>query len=108
MVHKTSGCEQYRQLVSKYKWDVDIALAIMRAESGCDPTVDNTGLNEDGTNDVGLMQVNSIHLNDKATRKDPAVNIRLAYSIYSNRATWDTSGWKAWSAYNNGKYLAYL
>lgn len=78
----------------------------MKAESGCNPSADNTGLNYDGSNDKGLMQINSIHvasgLIGDAERLDPVKNIRAAYSIYLG------SGWSAWSAYNNGAYLKHM
>lgn len=101
------GCEQYRPLLDKYDWDSHIAYAIMRAENtACDPTKDNAGLNSDGTNDVGLMQINSIHVTSglitESGRRDPEQNIRAAYSIYLG------SGWNAWSTYKNGSYLKYM
>ncbi len=98
------GCEQYRSLVQKYDWNVDIALAVMQAESSCISDRDNTGLNYDGSNDKGLMQINSIHSNiiSDLDRLDPVENIRAAYEVYRG------SGWKAWSAYNNGSYLKFL
>lgn len=78
----------------------------MRAESGCNTLADNTGLNADGSNDKGLMQINSVHvasglITDQA-RLDPAENIRAAYAIYQG------SGWNAWVAYNNGSYLQFM
>lgn len=78
----------------------------MRAESGCNPSADNTGLNRDGSNDKGLMQVNSIHVRSglisDSERLDPHKNIGAAYKIYLGQ------GWRAWSAYNNGGYKKYL
>ena len=100
----SNECEQYRHLVSQYDWAVTTAMAIMRAESGCSPLADNTGLNRDGSNDKGLFQVNSIHhrLISDHDRLIPEKNIAVAYQIYKG------SGWKAWSAYNNKAYLKYL
>lgn len=101
------GCEAYRSLIGQYDWNVQIAYAIMRAENtGCDPAIDNRGLNSDGSVDYGLFQVNSVHAaevgGNLAALYDPATNIRVAYTIYSG------SGWRAWSTYNNGRYLRYL
>lgn len=99
-----TGCNQYHSLISKYDWDINIAMAIMEAESHCDRNADNTGLNEDGTNDKGLMQINSIHA-DLITDLDrfvPVKNIQAGYEIYRG------GGWGAWSTYNNGSYLDYL
>lgn len=84
----------------------------MRAESQCDPNADNTGLNRDGTNDKGLMQVNSIHVDSglisDAARLDPAQNLRAAYAIYQGAVDNSGDGWSAWSAYNNGSYMQYF
>lgn len=77
-------------------------LAIMRAESGCDPNADNTGLNKDGTVDIGLLQINSIHGYTKAHMLNPHENIKAGYRI------WRTQGYKAWSVYNNGAYAKFL
>lgn len=105
------GCEQYRPLLAQYNWDVTIAIAVMEEESTqdgipCNSNADNTGLNLDGTNDKGLMQVNSIHvasgLIGDAERLNPELNIKAAYSIYLG------SGWRAWSSYNSGAYQKHL
>lgn len=77
-------------------------LAIMRAESGCNPNADNTGLNQDGSNDKGLLQVNSIHGYSDAERLDPARNIEIAFKI------WQSQGYRAWAAFSNGSYLKFL
>ena len=62
------------------------------------------GINTNGTSDGGLMQINSIHT-DLITLKDrfdPTKNVAAAYQIYKG------STWKAWSTYNNGKYLKFI
>lgn len=77
----------------------------MRAESGCRADAYNAS-NSNGSNDAGLMQINSIHVEsgliDSEARFDPAANIDAAYAIYRG------GGWEAWSAYNNGAYQRYL
>ena len=77
-------------------------LAIARSESGCNPKSDNTGLNADGSNDKGLFQINSIHGFSDAERLDPIRNIEIAFKI------WQSQGYGAWSAYNNGSYLKFM
>lgn len=77
-------------------------LAIMRAESRCNPNADNTGLNKDGSVDIGLLQINSIHGYSKAQMINPYENIKAGYRI------WKRQGYKAWSAYNNGAYAKFL
>ena len=74
----------------------------MQAESGCNPTADNSGLNQNGTVDIGLLQINSIHGFSKAELTNPARNIAIAYQI------WQKQGYKAWSAFNNKSYLKFL
>jgi len=78
----------------------------MKAESGCNPNADNSGLNYDGSNDKGLLQINSIHIQSgligDAERLIPELNIKAAYAIYSG------SGWSAWSAFNSGKHLQFM
>ena len=106
------GCEQYRPLFDKYDWDARIAYAIMRAENRtCDPLRDNTGLNEDGTNDVGIMQINSRHVasgfTTEESRRDPVQSIDTAYRLYKDRMRWDADGWNAWSSYLSGEYLKF-
>lgn len=103
---KPSGCEQYRPLLYQYSWNVDVALAIMEAESHCNPLADNTGTNSDGSNDKGLMQINSIHedLISDTDRLDPTKNIATAYTIYQGAKDKFTP----WSSYNNQSYAQYL
>lgn len=92
------GCEQYRSLISQYSWNVNIAMAIMEAESGCRAvTPDNSAINYDGIPDYGLFQLHGIAVTD------PAENIRIAYTVkYVNQ------GWGAWSTYKSGAYLKFL
>ena len=97
-------CEGFRPLVAKYDWNVDIAMAVMKAESGCNSK--NFNYNTDGTNDAGLFQNNSIHdVTDR--RYDPEYNVALAYRIYKDRHSWDISGWRAWTSCWDGKVKCY-
>lgn len=74
------------------------------AESGGNPHA--YGVNTNGTNDAGLMQINSIHVESgligDQERFDPTANVRAAWAIYQR------AGWSAWSSYNNGHYEKYL
>lgn len=96
-----TGCE----LAYNYGWDVSIAIAICRAESGGNANAVNQS-NYDGSNDKGLFQLNSCHvasgLIGDNERFDPAKNVETAYKIYRS------SGWSAWSAFNNGSYRRFL
>lgn len=89
------GCDAYKQILAKYNWNVDVMTAVMRAESGCNPNAINTA-NYDGVADYGLMQLHGQEI------YDPATNISHAYHL------WTVQGYKAWSVFNNGKYLSYL
>lgn len=85
-----------------------MAMAIMQAENtSCDPSIDNAGMNSDGSVDYGLFQVNSIHADmvggNLESLRTPAVNVKIAYSL-----SHDGTNWSAWSTYKNGKYLRYL
>ena len=78
------------------------AVAVAAAESSWTPTA--TNLNDDGTTDYGLWQINSIHtsLLDAHDWRDPAGNARMAHAL------WRESGWSPWVAHDTGRYLAYL
>lgn len=78
-------------------------MAVMQAESSCNPNA--RGVNENGTDDVGLFQINEVHVGhliSSQDRYDPSKNIKAAFAVYRG------SGWKAWSVFNNGRYLSFL
>ena len=76
-------------------------LAIMEAESGCNPEAVNTS-NSDRSTDTGLLQINSVHGVPMEELKNPTKNIAVAWSVYKKQ------GLKAWSVYNNGKYKKFI
>ncbi len=93
--------------VYSYDWNHQIAYAVCMAESGGKATIDNAGLNRDGSTDYGLMQINSIHADmvagDLESLRNPEVNLRVAYSISQGG-----TDWTPWSAYKSGAYLKWL
>lgn len=95
----TGVCAEYYDLVAQYDWDVKTVLAIMKAESGCNPNAVNHNTN--GTVDTGLMQLNSQYWKQTF---DPAENIEEAYRVYTRSGNRFTP----WVVYNTGKYLEYL
>ena len=105
---RVGGCERFQPLLEKYDWDVRTMLAIMRAESGCDPNVTgDTSLTfiQNGRTygySVSLFQVRILPGREHCDSHDPATNIVCAYHV------WRGQGYKAWSVYTNGKYLKYL
>lgn len=93
VTHPT-GCENYQQLVSRYNWNVNVMLQIMRAESGCNPYAvgDTWAINGLYAPSCGLFQVRTLQGRPSCEAlKDPATNIEWAYKIYLGQ------GYGAWS-----------
>lgn len=86
--------ERWRPLVSQYGWDADTALAVIRCESGGDPTIPN----RQGSGALGLFQImprwqylaDLLH-GRRVWFGDPRVNVRTAYELY---VLFD--GWSPW------------
>ena len=78
----------------------DIMIAIAKAESGMNHKAVN--MNRNGSTDIGLFQINSIHGYDETDLLDPMKNIEAARKIYANQ------GFGAWVAYKNGSYKKFL
>ena len=99
VVRFPTGCEYYRNLVKQYAWNVTVALAVMKAESGCNPSALSP------TADRGLMQINQVHRakvgGDLSALFNPTTNIRVAYQVYQG------AGWRAWSVCKNGIVACY-
>lgn len=98
------GCENYRQLVSKYNWNVETFLRIAAAESGCNPyqVGDNYVINGLHAPSCGLFQVRTLQGRPSCEElKDPATNIAWAYRIYQGQ------GLSAWSVCSNGRAHCY-
>lgn len=77
-----------------------IMIAIARAESGMNPKAVNKNTN--GSVDLGLLQINSIHGYDELSLFDAEKNIKAAREIY------DKQGIQAWTSFNNGSYKKFL
>lgn len=104
---------ELRQLVTSAGFtgkDVDIAVAVILAESGGNPRAHNAVPPDDS---YGLFQVNMLGALGPDRRKryglkantdlyDPATNARVAYGIFKG------SGWKAWTTYTRGAYKKYM
>lgn len=98
------GCENYRNLVSQYNWNVDVALNVMRAESGCNPNAVGDGhltYWQDGTKygmSCGMFQVRFLPGRPSCSEMQvPEKNIAYAYALYK------ANGWRPWSVCANGK-----
>ena len=94
------GCENYRQLVSQYEWNVDVALNVMRAESGCNPYAigDNRVIGGIFAPSCGLFQIRTLQGRPSCEQlQNPTTNVEWAIKLYR------ASGWKPWSVCNTGK-----
>lgn len=87
--------ENEKYLCTKFGDQCKIALQIQHLENG-NEKCDRFHVNDNGTIDVGFMQINSIHLKKGYTLADLIdckKNIDIAYEIYKG------SGWGAWTTY---------
>lgn len=99
------GCEAYRSAISQYAWDTQVAMAIMKAESTCNPHAvgDNYVIGGIHAPSCGLFQVRTLPGRPGCEQlKDPSTNVAWAYKLYQG------NGWSPWSVYKTGKYLSYL
>lgn len=95
------------QLICK-KWGVyqcQTAIAVAYGE-GLNHPADGFNINTNNTIDVGIFRINSIHFSKEGCSMAEVItiqgNIDCAYKI------WESSGWNAWVAYNNGSYQRHL
>lgn len=87
-----ANCEQYRGLISQYSWNVEIALAVCRAESGGLASNENpTDNHKVCLGSRGLFQIGCDSTTSYHAMFDPIANVAQAYQIYSRR------GWTPWS-----------
>lgn len=85
-------------------YDCKTALAVFKAESGL--REDAVNINTNGTIDVGIAQINSVHF------KKPGCSLKEIADMYKNvdcaYTIWKASGWSPWVAFNKGSYLSHL
>lgn len=77
-----------------------LMIAVAKAESGLDKMATNR--NKNGSRDIGLMMINSVHGYDDIEMFDVDKNLKAAREIY------DKQGITAWAAFNNGSYKQFL
>lgn len=84
--------------------DYKIAIAIAKSESGLREGAFN--INTNGTIDIGVFQINSVHFTKEfCTLKDVSTmkgNVDCAYELYK------ASGWNPWVAFQNGNFISKL
>lgn len=92
-------------ITQKFGWQAPLAIAVFTAESGL--RKDAVGHNTNGTLDVGIAQINTVHcgkVGDNCIEKlkSPKTNIDVAYQIYKS------SGFYPWVVFQKGTYKNYL
>lgn len=93
-----SPVEQY--ICDKFGTDCKTALAVSWAENGT-RQCDRVNINSNKTLDVGVFQINSVHMKKGFTLSDLAdckKNVDIAFGIFK------VQGWTPWVAYKNGSY----
>lgn len=78
----------------------EVMVAVAKAESNLNPYATNRNTN--GSRDIGLFQINSVHGGNDLELFDVDKNIEAARKVY------DKQGITAWSAVNNGSYMKHL
>lgn len=108
---KLSPNPQVSYLFKKYFPDQEearIMRAISLAESGGKQTAINKG-NKNKSIDSGFFQVNTIHRKKGESKEQFIKRMHdLEENFKAARQVLDKQGLKAWSVYNNGRYLTYL
>lgn len=77
-----------------------VMIAVFKAESGLNPMAVN--INKNGSVDIGVAQINSVHKKDQLELFDVDKNLAVAREIYEKQ------GIMAWYAFQNGSYLKHL
>lgn len=93
--------------ICKYDWDSNIMIAVAKSENGYRMRGNNWKedayhVNNNGTVDVGILMINSIHGHDLSYLLDYTKNIKAGYQV------WLRQGYNAWTDYLNGNYKEYL
>jgi hypothetical protein len=84
--------------------DVQIAVAVARAESDWNPSARNGNTN--GSTDFGLMQINSIHASILAggSWSNPQDNMVMAFKVFQGSG----GRWTPWVTFNTGAFAKFL
>lgn len=90
-VKGNGSCESYRSALSQYSWNVEVAMNVMNAESGCFAGNDNpTDGHVTCMGSRGLFQIGCDSTNNYAGMFDATANIAQAHALYARR------GWQPW------------
>lgn len=84
--------------------DCKIALAIAKSESGLKET--SVNINTNGTIDIGIFQINSVHWSK------PKCHPKFLFDAYKNTdcafEIWKVQGWTPWVAFTSGNFVRSL
>jgi hypothetical protein len=87
--------------------EVPVAVAVALAESRGRPNADNTGLNQDGSVDYGLWQINNNAHGPSGF--DPGRAFDVHYNaMWARRIYERAGGWKPWTTYNKGAHEEHM
>lgn len=90
--------QSIQELINKYDWDKKVAYAVAKAESNLISDAYNENTN--GSWDMGIFQINSIHGYGRQDMEDPAKNTESAYQIYLKAGRQFTP----WVVFKTGQY----
>ncbi len=106
----SKDCAEIESEINKYYWDTELALAVAKAESGCDAEArgdEELIYIEDGKEygySVGVFQIRILPGREDCDTYDVKKNIACAYEIYKKAG----DSFTPWSMWNNGEYKKYL
>lgn len=99
----------FKEAAERYNVSEALLLAIAKTESGMKSLATNTN-NKNGTKDMGLMQINSVHLpalshygiTEKTLYNDPCTNVQVGAWILAKSIAAHGNTWRAVGSYNTG------
>lgn len=100
---KQTSCLE--EAAKHYNLDLNILLAIIKAESDFDENAYNS--NGNGSSDCGLMQINSIHINAlgedlyRQACEDPCINVWVGAWVYKSCIVKNGYNWNAIGCYHS-------
>lgn len=106
---QVTGCEAVRQEVAKYAdWDINLMVAISKAESGCRSGArgdNHLTYQKNGRTygySLGVFQVRILPGRERCDTFDVQANVRCAHDIFTGQ------GYRAWSVFKSGAYTKHM
>jgi soluble lytic murein transglycosylase-like protein len=108
VVHEVARGNCWDEAGAKYAVEPELLQAIAMVESGMRP--DAININKNGSRDIGLMQINSIHMpslqrkgiTEQRLLAEPCLAVHVGASILAEFFTRHGYNWSAVGAYNAG------